>query len=477
MKSTRCLKHIWTIILFIGLIIPYAKASAQVTPPEEFLGFKPGADFRLMTYEQAIGYLEHIAGQSDRIQIFDMGPTSFGRRMKYAVISDQDNMARLDHYKEINARLSLVRDVEPEEADRLAEEGKAVIWIDVGLHASETSPAQHAVQLAYDIVTGNDRRSRLIRKNVIFLLVFANPDGMTMVSQWYKKNLGTPYEVSRTPFLYQKYAGHDNNRDSFIANLQEIKNMNRITCQEWFPEILFNMHETAPFPARIWIPPESEPMNPNVHEIIPRWKNLIGANMGKAFEEANQPGAISRIRFDSWYPGYVTQFVGGHNIPSILTETANYRYATPHFYRLTDLPQKHQDLTKGVFYPNPWPGGWWRLGDAVAYNLTASKAVLEIAAKFRHEFLYNKWRMGRDAIERFRKKPPYGWIISADQRDGYATSLMINRCILNGIEIYQSKKEFVHTGIAYPKGSYIIPASQPFGLYAKNILEKHTSSQ
>lgn len=445
---------------------------SQVTAPEDYLGFKPGADFHLANYEQAIGYFEKIASESKRMLVLDMGPTSEGKRMKYAVISSEENIEKLDLYKKINKKLSLYRGVSEEEARRLADQGKAVIWIDCGLHASEASPAQHALQLAYDIVTGEDRSTRLIRENVIFLLVFANPDGLTLISDWYMKNVGTKYETSRMPELYQKYAGHDNNRDSFIANLQEIKNMNRATCQEWFPEILYNLHETAPFPARIWMPPESEPMNPNLHPIIVRWKNLIGAAMGKAFEEANQPGAISRINFDSWYPGYVTQFVDGHNIPSILTETANYRYATPHYYTLNDFPERYRDLTKGVFYPNPWEGGWWRLGDAVAYNLTASKAVLEVGAKYKYEFLFNKWQVAKDVIEKYQKEPPYGWIIPLDQKDHHTTALMINRFILNGVEVYTADEGFEHNGLDYPKGSYLIFTSQPFGLFARNMMEK-----
>lgn len=445
---------------------------SQVTPPEEYLGFKAGADFHLANYEQAIGYFEKIASESARMLVLDMGPTSEGRRMKYAVISSEANIEKLDTYKEINKKLSLFWGVSEEEAVKLADEGKAVIWIDCGLHASETSPAQHAIQLAYDIVTGEDRSTKLIRENIIFLLVFANPDGLTLVSDWYMKNVGTKYETSRLPELYQKYAGHDNNRDSLLANLQEIQNMNRATCQEWFPEILYNQHETAPFPARIWTPPESEPMNPNLHPIIVRWKNLIGAAMGKAFEEANQPGAISRINFDSWYPGYVTQFVDGHNIPSILTETANYRYATPYYYTLSDFPEGYRDLTKGVFYPNPWEGGWWRIGDAVAYNLTASKAVLEVAAKYKYEFLFNKWQVARDVIEQYQNEPPYGWIVPVDQMDPHTTTLMINRFILNGIEIYKADEAFEHNGKKYDKDSYLIFTSQPFGLFTRNMMEK-----
>ena len=458
-----------TLILFSVML---TSGIAQITTPEAYLGYKPGADFHLMTYEEAMGYLEKIAGESDGIQIMDMGPTSYGRRMKYAVISSEANMANLERYKEINKKLTLGKGVSMEEAEQLAEEGKAIIWIDVGLHASECSPPQHAVQLAYDVLTENNRRARLIRENVIFLLVFANPDGMTMVSEWYTKHIGTPYERSGMPKLYHKYAGHDNNRDSFIANLQETQNMNRMTCQIWYPEILYNLHETAPFPARIWIPPYSEPMNPNQHPILVRWQNLIGSNMGKGFAEAGQPGAISRVSFDSWYPGYVAQFVVGHNTPCILTETANFGYATPHYYQLRDFPDAHQELTKGVFYPNPWPGGWWRLADAVAYNLTATKSVLEVGAKYKYKFLFNKWKMATDVMDRFSKEPPYGWIISGDQADMHSVILMLNRCILNGIEVYESETSFEHNGISYPKGSWIIPTSQPFGLFLKHIFEK-----
>ena len=196
------------------LLTAYPSACfGQVTPPEEYLGFKPGADFHLASYEQAIGYFELIAGQTDRMQVFDMGPTSYGRSMKYAIISSEETMVNLARYKEITRRLSLVRGVSEEEAERLAEEGKTVVWIDGGLHATEVAPAQHHIQLAYDMVTKEDRHTRFIRDNVVLLLVFANPDGMTIVSDWYMKNVGTPYEVSPLPVLYHRYAGHDNNRD------------------------------------------------------------------------------------------------------------------------------------------------------------------------------------------------------------------------------------------------------------------------
>jgi hypothetical protein len=465
----------WSLLLgLVVLAVPALPAAGQVSTPEEHLGFKPGADFHLMTYEQALSYFERLATESDRMLLMDMGETSEGRRMMYGVVSSAENLRRLDHLREINRRISLPHGVEEAEARRLAEEGRAIVWIDGGLHGTEVAPAQLLPQLAYDLVTGEDPRTTAIRENVITLLVFANPDGMTIVSDWYMQNVGTPYETSPIPWLYHKYVGHDNNRDSFMANLVETRNMNRAHSGEWFPEILYNQHQTGPFPARIWIPPDAEPTNPNVHPLVVRWKNLIGSAMGKAFDQNGQPGAISRIRYDTWYPGYATQVVDGHNVISILTETQLYRYATPQHFTVNDFPEEHRDLTKGVFYPNPWLGGWWRLGDAVAYNSTACKAVLDVAARYRSELLYDKYRVGTDVMERFRSEPPYGYIVPREQPDRSSMALLLERMMLNGIEVYAAEESFVHNGIPYPAGTFILPTSQPFGLFLKNIFERQS---
>ncbi len=430
-----------------------------------------GADFFLASYEQAVGYLEKLATESPRIKVADMGPTSEGRRMKYAIISSEENMAKLDRYKEIVRKLSLGRGVSKEEAAKLADEGKVVVWIDVGLHASEVVPPQMGIQLAYDMVTGEDRRTRTIRENDILLLVYPNPDGMTMVSKWYMNNVGTPFEISPLPVQYQKYGGHDNNRDSFMANLIETQNVNRVISQEWYPEILMNQHQPGPFPARIWIPPFGEPTNPNDPSLVVAWRTLIGASMGKLFDEEDKSGVISRRSYDIFYPGYYASFVSGHNIPSIVTETQSYPFATPRNYTLADFPEEFRDLKSGAFYPNPWKGGWWRISDAINYNLTASKGVLDVAARYRYEFLYGRYTMAMDAIETYQKEPPFGWIVSANQRDASTTALMVERLMNAGVEVYTADQPFVHEGISYPKGSYIIPTSQPYGRYAKNVLE------
>jgi hypothetical protein len=445
-----------------------------VSTPEEFLGFEVGADYHLATYEEALGYWERLASQTKRMQLFDMGTTAMGRRMKYAVISSEANMARLDEYKDISRKISLTRGVDEEAAAALAQKGKTVVWIDGGLHASECANAQQMIQLAYDLVTGEDAETKRIRENVIALLVFPNPDGMTMLAEWYRPNVGSPYEVSPMPWVYNKYAGHDNNRDAFYANLQETRNLMRVQYHEWFPTVLLNHHQTAPFPARIWIPPFAEPTNADIHPLIWRAQNLIGAAMGMAFDAAGQPGAISRIAFDGYYPGYMTAITDGHNCPSILTEIALYRYATPRFYSVEDFPPAYKDLTPGRFYPTPWKGGWWRLSDAVEYGLTASKAVLDVSARYREELLTNKYKMGQDAIRDGIENKPHGWIISPEQHDTGAPADMLSKLILLGAEVYQAEESFAQGGVEYPGGTYFVPASQAFGPFVKEMFQRQT---
>ncbi|MCP4727568.1 MAG: hypothetical protein GY863_21190 [bacterium] len=458
--------------IFLFLFTINISAAAQITSPEENFGYEVGADHKLTSYKEAIQYFELISRQSDRMILLDMGETSMGNRMKYTLISSERNVSSYKRYKMMAERLSLARGVSEEEAEWLTDNGKAIAWIDVGLHATECAPSQHAIQLAYDLITGEDQVTRNIRENVITILVFANPDGMDMISEWYMNNVGTEFETSRMPWLYHKYIGHDNNRDSFNVSQVETQNITRLQNHEWFPNVVYNHHQTSPFPTRIWIPPYGEPTNPNKPAMVIRWENLIGAAMGKAFDEADQPGAVSRISFDAWYPGFMTQVVTTHNIPSILTETALYRYATPREYKIDDFPEAYRELTKSAFYPNPWKGGWWRLRDAVDYCLTASKAVLDVCARYRKDMLYSKYKMASDNIEKFLNDPPYGWVIPADQRDRTTTGKMLEKLQLLGIEIFRAEESFNSSGREFPEGTYVIPASQPFAMFVKTMMEK-----
>ncbi|MBG7605460.1 MAG: hypothetical protein IZT58_12615, partial [Actinobacteria bacterium] len=431
MTLSRLAPRLCVNVLFFAVVFT-SFGAAQITPPEEFIGFEVGADFHLITYEQAAGYIELLDSQTSRLRVFDAGTTSFGRSQKYAVISSEENMANLEHHKEVARRLSLARGVSEAEARSLADEGKAVAWIDGGLHASEVVGSNMNVQLVYDLVTNEDQITQRIRDNVIVMIVWTNPDGMTMIADWYNGNVGTLYETSRTPFLYQKYAGHDNNRESHIANLQETRNTNKLVNEEWFPVFYYNQHQTGPFPARIFIAPTAEPANPNVHALVRRYENLLGTVGAKGMEDAGLSGVISRSNYDYYFSGSVLAVAEGHNIPSLLTETQTYGYATPHHYTVSDFPEAHRDLVPGQFYPNPWMGGWWRFADQIHYNHTVAMSILELASFYGSDFMFSKWQIANDNIERFKTEPPYGWIFPAEQRDPNTTALLLERFLLHG---------------------------------------------
>lgn len=266
--------------------------------------------------------------------------------------------------------------------------------------------AQHTIQLAYKLVaTEGDPEIDSILNNVILMLwPTLNPDGQNEVVAWYRKNLGTPYEVSPLPDLYQEYVGHDNNRDGYMNNMLESQEVTRAEL-EWNPVVFYCHHQTAPFPARIFIPPFIEPISSNIHPLMARWLNVYGINMAAYLDERQMPGAVHRTGFDNWYPGFLDYTHIFRNSIAFFTETALYRYATPHFYTVEEFPRDRQALRAEVFYSSPWKGGWWRLGDAVRYMLGASMAVLDTTAKYRESLLYNRYQAARDNIERFRKEP------------------------------------------------------------------------
>ena len=465
--------RIRTVLAALGLIfLSAAGGLAEVTPPEKFLGFRVGADYHLATYEQAVAYFRLLEKESPKIKIFEMGQTGTGRTMIYGVIASENTMKSLDRYREISQKLALAEGLTDAEAHKLATEGKSVVWIDVGIHATECAPSQHALQLAYDLISSDDVETRFIIDNTILVLVFANPDGMQLVADWYHPNVGTPFETSPLPWLYNRYAGHDNNRDSYMNNLIETRNITNLLNRVWYPVVLYDHHQSAPFPARIWIPPAAEPTNPNLHPLFIRGKNLIGSAMGYAFDREGKDGAISRFAFDFIYPGYEDSFGDFFHIISIMTETALYSYATPHFYNLRDFPEDYRDLTPSVFYPSPWKGGWWRLRDAVDYCLTASKAVLHTAALYREAFLFGKYRMGRDTAARFAKEPPYAWIIPREQWDAPTAALLVERLLLQGVKVFKAEEPFTADGVSYPAGTWVIPMSQPFALFVKAVFEE-----
>lgn len=449
------------------------EADAQIVPtPESVLGFRPGADFELATYEESIAYFQRLDAASDRLTLMPTGRTSEGRDWYIAVISTADNLASLEQHKDVAARLAHPGSLTDDEARGLAATGKAIVDINGGLHASEVAGAQHTIQLAYDLVTGEDTRTRGIRENVITVLwPSLNPDGQTLIGDWYRSNLGTPYEVASMPWLYQKYVGHDNNRDAYMLNMVESRVLAR-TWREWEPQIIYVHHQSSPFPTRIWLPPFAEPIATQAPPIMSRQVNMIGMAIAQLLESRGKRGSTHMgTGFDAWYPGYVDYMPMLQNQVAYWTETGLYRYATPHFYTISDFPESRRNLRAESLYSSPWEGGWWRLGDAVDYMLTGSIATLDYAAKYREDLLYNRYQSGRDQIRKYTERPPYAYFVPQDQRDPVAAVELLRRLAFNGIRVSQLTVDVTHEGIAHPAGTWVIPMDQEFAELARQVMD------
>jgi hypothetical protein len=455
-----------------ALMLSLAAATAQTIPtPESVLGHKPGDDFYLANYDESRDYFHKLAAVSDRIKIIPVGKTTRGLDWEIAIVSSPRNLAQLDKYKDISRRLAQGRDLTDEQAKALAREGKAIVHIDGGLHSTEVAGAQQSILLGYKLVsTQGDPEVDAILDNVILMLwPTLNPDGQNEVVAWYRKNVGTPYEVSPLPDLYQEYVGHDNNRDGYMNNMLESRDVTRAEL-DWNPVIFYCHHQTAPFPTRIFIPPFTEPISSNINPLIARWLNVLGIDMAAYLDEHQMPGAVHRVGFDNWYPGFLDFTHIFRNSISFFTETALYHYATPHFYTVDDFPKDRQQLTAEVFYSSPWKGGWWRLADAVRYMEGASMAVLDTAAKYRETLLYNRYQAARDNIARFRKEPPFAYVIPQQQRDLPTAATLVEKLLINGIEVHRAEQSFVANSREY-KGAWVVLMDQPFSPLVKELFE------
>ena len=446
---------------------------SRVPTPESVFGFRPGADYKLATYDQAIEYFKKLAAASKYVKLVEAGKTSQGRTMYFALVSSPDNLARIDRYREIARRLAHPQGLTDAEARKLAREGKAFVHIDGGLHSTEVAGPAHVPQLLYDLVNGagDPDIKAMLDQVVVLLWPTINPDGQQMVAEWYMQNVGTPYELTGLPRLYQEYVGHDNNRDAYMLNMVESRVLEH-TWRQWEPQIIYVHHQTGPFPTRIWLPPFSEPVGIDAPFLMSRQVNMIGMAIAKGLEERGQVGATHMgTAFDAWYPGYVDYAPNFKNIAAFWTETALFQYATPHEYTLDDFPQNMRDLRPGSLYASPWPPGMWRLRDAVDYMETASLSTIEFAAKYKDSLLFNRYQAGRDQIALGKKKAPYAYFIPQQQRDAVAAVELLRRIAFGGVRVSVLTAPMTIGAETFAPGTWVIPTDQEFAAMAREVLD------
>lgn len=493
-------------------------SQSTITSPKDHFGINIGDDYNLITYTQMIEYWKVLAEESPRMILEDIGLTAEGRTQTMAIITSPENHKNLDRYKEISAKLALAKGLSDEEADKLAAEGKAVVWIDGGLHATEVVGSHQLMEMVYQMVSKNDNETLRWLDDIILLAVPANPDGLELVSGWYmRKDIPEERSTSNLPRLYQKYVGHDNNRDSYMATQPETENMARIMYREWYPQIMYNHHQTGPSDIIVFVPPFRDPPNYWYDPLIITGVQSVGLAMHNRLIAEGMPGSgmRSRSNYSTWFNGNLRTTGYFHNQIGILTEIkGNPTPVTLSFYPDRQLPS--MDM------PFPHKPRVFYFREAIDYSITMNSAIMDYASRNKEIVLKNRYLMGRNHIEKgsrdnwtihpdildmvndavledaanqealnptFRRRgrgvdmkfyekfklpenrDPRGYILPADQSDFATATIFVNTFIKNGVTVYKASSDFEVNGKTYPEGSYIFKTDQAFRPHIMDLFE------
>ena len=484
-----------TLVPFLLAASLFAPASrAQIPSPVEFLGHEVGADYRLCNYTDMVRYFRAIADKSDRMRIVDIGPTSYGQRMLMMVISSPKNLANLERPREISVTLARGR-VDAQKAKELAAEGRAFVWIDAGLHATEAIAGQNIIEAIWQMNSRGDDEVMRILDEVVLLACPVNPDGYELVANAYRATRRDGGAGSMTiPVLYQRYIGHDNNRDFYACNQLEAQNTNRVFYREWCPQIVYNHHQTAPANTIIFTPPFRDPHNYLVDPMVVRGIEIVSAHMNQRFAAEGKPGVISRsgAPYSGWWNGGLRSTNYFHNVIGILTESFGRPEPTP-------IRQPLERRLPYGDYPDPVPAQIWHARQTVEYLQTANFAILDYAARYRRELLRDIWTMASRAIERGRRdhwtptpflaeaskrrddpdavwkdpalRDPRAYVLRSDQPDWSAAQRLVRALQRCGVEVHRATAAFPMNGVTMPSGSFVVKCDQAYRAHVLDQFE------
>lgn len=514
-------KIILSLLLFICHVSFEAQAQSIPTPKEHF-GFNIGDNYMLANYTATEAYFKKLDQASDRAKLVSIGKTEEGRDQFMMIVTSPENHKNIEKYKSISQKMARA-EMDESEAKALAAQGKAVVWIDGGLHATEVVGAHQLIELAYQLNSRNDDETKLILDNVIILMVHANPDGQELVADWYMRNVDTAKRsTSYLPRMYEKYAGHDNNRDFYMLNLKETQNMGRQLFVEWIPQIMYNHHQTGPPGAVVAGPPFRDPFNYVYDPLVMTSLDAVGAAMINRLNAEGKPGFTQRAGspYSTWYNGGLRTTTYFHNMVGLLTEIIG--SPTP-----SNIPLVPSRLIPSSANPYPITPRRWFFRNSIDYSISINYAVLMYATRHRDELLYNIFKMGRNSIEKgktdtWTKYPKYSdaitelykkelpvrtntstntpaswgrntpmiplkyydsifknpvlrdaraYILPANQADFATATRFINALIRTGIIVHKATADFTHEGKSYPKGSYIVKTDQSFRPHILDMFE------
>jgi hypothetical protein len=446
-------------IIFVSGLI---HSQTKIPTPSEFLKFEVGADRQLADYRQIVSYFRALDQGSDRIELERIGETTLGNDLMLAVISSESNIKERKKYQEIAEKLADPRGLSQAQIDHLARSGKLILLVTCNIHASEIGASQMAMEWAHALAATNDPKVKRWLDDVILLLIPSlNPDGQIMETEWYRKNLGTKHEGMQMPWLYHHYVGHDNNRDWYMLTQKETIAMNRAVYFEWFPQVWLDEHQMGSTGPRIFTPPFSSPVDSDIHPLIWRAIDHIGTTMSWRLEERGKSGVIYGYSFDAYWPGGTKNTGWWKNIAGLLTEVASARLASPIEIAAGELSGGNKglvDYRRQINFPNPWPGGVWRLRDIMDYERIVSDALLEACSTFREEFLRMSATVAMAAIS--AGKPGEYFQISLAQDDANRAARLAHLMRQHNVEVRYSASD----------RAFYIPTAQPYGKFVSEML-------
>lgn len=488
----------------LALLINFSLFAETVPSPKEHWGFNIGDDYHLTNYRDTERYFKRLEESSSRVKMVDIGETEEGRRQYMLIISSPENLENLERYRTISQTMARA-EIDNNEAIKLSGEGKAVVWIDGGLHSTETVGTHQLIETAYQLASREDRETLEILDKVIIMLVHANPDGHELVGDLYMNN-PVPEERSWTPLprMYHKYVGHDNNRDFFMFAMKETQNMGRLMFNDWIPQIVYNHHQSGMLKGIVLAgAPYRDPFNYVFDPLVVTSIDAVGAAMSSRLNLEGKPGYTQRTGsvFSVWYNGGLRTTCYFHNIVGILTEIIGH----PSGHEVSLVTDR---LVPMGITPNPVLPQIWKYRQSIDYSVSLNYAVLNYAARHSDELLYNIYQMGRNSIEKgssdtwslspsvikqiqreagegnriekehiYKAKEnrenidPYGYVISSDQPDFLTAIHFLNSLIKSGIKVHRATEEFTLDGKNYPKGSYLVKTAQAFRPYILDMFE------
>ena len=475
MKQISFVVLVLTVFLtaFSGLAV--AEETAEIPSPESVLGFTPGTDREVMDYEQLVGYLRQLAAASPRVEMREVGTTPLGRPMYVAFISAEENIQRLEALREINRRLALDPEIPPTDRESLVSEGRVFVMETLSMHSGEVAPSQSLPIFAYNTATTKDPEVLEQLENVVLMVVPChNPDGMDMVVENYRKYLGTKYEGSSLPRVYHKYVGHDNNRDFVALTQADTRVIAALYSTEWYPQVLVEKHQMGATGPRYFVPPNHDPIAEVVDEGLWNWSAVFGANLSRDMTADGLEGVASHWLFDDYWPGS-TETSLWFNVISFLTEAASCRTATPVYVEPSELQVRGKGLSeyeKSTNMPDPWPGGWWRLGDIVAYELSSMSSILATASRHREEILVFRNDLCRKEVAAGLTEAPYYFVLPRQQRDPGELQDLVVLLQRHGVKVDSLSGDVAVGELNFASGDVVVPLSQPYRAFIKEVMER-----